>query len=350
MSLSKNAGATHNAGSPSSIGSIGPIGIVANPASGKDVRRLVARASVFDNQEKQAIVGRAVIGAVAAGATEFVYLNDRHGIVANALAEHPHVNARAILEGDTMTALDTISAARAMQEAGCSVVMTLGGDGTNRAFTLGWPDAPLIPISTGTNNVFPNMGEATVAGAAAGIIASGLVSVADVSRAHKLIEVSIDGQRDDLALIDAVLTRERFVGARALLSPDQLAAILLTRADPASVGMAAVGGLIQPVKHSSNKALLLKLCGNSEGKTKHKIKAPIAPGLYTDLHVEDIDVIGLDKPVIWHGPGVLAFDGERERTLLADQYATLKVTRNGPKVVRISKVMRKAAAIGCFVT
>lgn len=347
MSLSKNAGVTHNV---DSAGSVGPIGIVANPASGKDVRRLVARASVFDNQEKQAIVGRAVIGAVASGATEFVYLNDRHGIVANALAEHPHVNAKPILEGDTMTALDTISAARAMQEAGCSVVMTLGGDGTNRAFTLGWPDAPLIPISTGTNNVFPNMGEATVAGAAAGIIASGLVSVAEVSRAHKLIEVSIDGERDDLALIDAVLTRERFVGARALLSPEQLAAILLTRADPASVGMAAVGGLIQPVKHSSSKALLLKLCGDNESQAKHKIKAPIAPGLYTDLHIEDIDVIGLDKPVVWHGPGVLAFDGERERTLLPDQYATLKVTRNGPKVVRISKVMRKAAAKGCFVT
>lgn len=350
MSLSKNPGATNNADGPSSIGSIGPVGIVANPASGKDVRRLVARASVFDNQEKQAIVGRAVIGAVAAGATEFVYLNDRHGIVANALAEHPHVNARSILEGDTMTALDTISAARAMKAAGCSVVMTLGGDGTNRAFTLGWPDAPLIPISTGTNNVFPNMGEATVAGAAAGIIASGLVNVAEVSRPHKLIEVSIDGERDDLALIDAVLTRERFVGARALLSPEQLAAILLTRADPASVGMAAVGGLIQPVKHSSNKALLLKLCGGNEVQAKYKIKAPIAPGLYTHLHIEDLDVIGLDKPVVWHGPGVLAFDGERERTLLPDQYATLKVTRNGPKVVRISKVMRKAAAKGCFVT
>ena len=347
MSLSKNPGAQHQAGSADSIG---PIGIVANPASGKDVRRLVARASVFDNQEKQAIVGRAVIGAVAAGGTEFVYLNDRHGIVANALAEHPQVNARAILEGDTMTALDTISAARAMREAGCSVVMTLGGDGTNRAFTLGWPDAPLIPISTGTNNVCPNMGEATVAGAAAGIISSGVVSVDDVAKAHKLIEVSIDGERDDLALIDAVLTRERFVGARALLSPEQLAGILLTRADPATVGMAAVGGLLQPIKHSSNKALLINLCGDQEAQAKHVVKAPIAPGLYTKLHVADVQVIGLNKPVVWHGPGVLAFDGERERTLLPGQQATLTVTRSGPKVIRISKVMRKAAAKGCFVT
>ncbi len=31
---------------------VGPIGIVCNPASGKDIRRLTARASVFDNQEK----------------------------------------------------------------------------------------------------------------------------------------------------------------------------------------------------------------------------------------------------------------------------------------------------------
>ena len=65
-------------------------------------------------------------------------------------------------------ALDTISAARALRDKGCDVVITLGGDGTNRAFALGWRDAPLIPISTGTNNVFPVLCEATVAGAAAG--------------------------------------------------------------------------------------------------------------------------------------------------------------------------------------
>ena len=38
------------------------IGIIANPASGKDVRRLVARASVIDNPEKQAIVQRLIAG------------------------------------------------------------------------------------------------------------------------------------------------------------------------------------------------------------------------------------------------------------------------------------------------
>ena len=44
---------------------VSPVGIVVNPASGKDIRRLVAKASVFDNQEKRAIVRRAITGVVA---------------------------------------------------------------------------------------------------------------------------------------------------------------------------------------------------------------------------------------------------------------------------------------------
>ena len=59
------------------------LGFIANPASGKDIRRLVARASVFDNQEKAAIVRRAAAGAVAAGASELVYMADLHGIAAS---------------------------------------------------------------------------------------------------------------------------------------------------------------------------------------------------------------------------------------------------------------------------
>ena len=48
------------------------IGIIANPSSGKDIRRLTARASVFDNREKAAIVRRAVAGAMAAGGLKLI--------------------------------------------------------------------------------------------------------------------------------------------------------------------------------------------------------------------------------------------------------------------------------------
>ena len=41
------------------------------------------------------------------------------------------------------------------------VNLILGGDGTSRAFVKGWRDASLLPLSTGTNNVFPRLAEAT---------------------------------------------------------------------------------------------------------------------------------------------------------------------------------------------
>ena len=327
---------------------MGPIGIVANPASGKDVRRLVARASVFDNQEKQAIVQRTLIGAVAAGARDFVYLKDRHGIVENALGELPDVNATPVAEGDTMTALDTISAARAMRDAQCSMVVTLGGDGTNRAFCLGWTDAPLLPISTGTNNVFPLLMEATVAGAAAGLVSSGAVPLEKVVRQQKVIEVEIDDEPGDIALIDAVLSRERFVGARALLAPEYLSHILLTRADPAAVGMCSVGGLVRPMKERKDAGLFLDLCGAESTEGALPVKAPIAPGLYQTLYVRAHERIKLNTTLTWRGPGVLAFDGERERVLAPGQEARLRVLRYGPKVLRIEKTLGLAAAKHAF--
>src|SRR4029450_6544768 len=43
------------------------VGVVANPASGRDVRRLVTGASVFDDAEKGAMVHRLMAGLGAAG-------------------------------------------------------------------------------------------------------------------------------------------------------------------------------------------------------------------------------------------------------------------------------------------
>jgi predicted polyphosphate/ATP-dependent NAD kinase len=324
----------------------GPIGIAVNPASGKDVRRLVARASVFDNQEKRAIVRRAIVGALGAGAKSFAYVPDSHHIAEAALSEFEGaVCARAVEAPQSGSVFDTIYGARALAAERCAVVLTLGGDGTNRAVAIGWADAPLIPISTGTNNVFPRFVEATVAGAAAGLIASGRVAIADVARRAKAIHVAIDGERGDVALIDAVLSAERFIGARALLEADQLRVALLTRADPGAVGMTAIGGLLDPLSDDVDQALALTL-----GRGRDAVRAPIAPGLYADVRVADVRRVAFGDSLAVVGPGVLAFDGERERTLKPGQRATLTVRRDGPWVVDVARTLAAGAAQGAFRT
>jgi predicted polyphosphate/ATP-dependent NAD kinase len=322
----------------------GNIGIAVNPASGKDVRRLVARASVFDNQEKCAIVRRSIVGALASGANRFVYVPDSHGIAAAALGEFGDaVCATAVDAPCTGSMLDTIRGAAALAEARCAAVLTLGGDGTNRAVVLGWRSAPLLPISTGTNNVFPQLVEATIAGAAAGLVANGVVALSSVAMQAKAITVQIDGESDDVALIDAVLTAERFVGARALLEPELLRLAVLTRADPAAVGMTAIGGLIAPLGATANQGLLLTLGQGAEG-----VHAPIAPGLYATVRVAGSRTIEFDEVVSIEGPGVLAFDGERERVLKPGQHAHLSIRRDGPWVIDAGATLACAAQKGAF--
>ena len=61
------------------------VGIIANPASGRDIRRLVAYGTVFDNQEKVNIVRRILLGLVAAQTRQVFFMPDYFGIVRQAL-------------------------------------------------------------------------------------------------------------------------------------------------------------------------------------------------------------------------------------------------------------------------
>lgn len=323
-----------------------PIGIIANPASGKDIRRLVARASVFDNQEKRNMVVRAILGAIAAGARQFLYLPDSHGIVASALEDAGDgIDAQPVDSPMTDSALDTVRAAREMREAGCHVVITLGGDGTNRAVALGWRDVPLIPLSTGTNNVFPRMVEATLAGAAAGLVATGAVDRGRVVRQAKAVTALIDGEKPDLALIDAALVEAGFTGTRAVWDAGSLRALVLARAEPATVGLSSIGGLTRPLADSDDSGLFLRF-GTGDGA--FEMDAPIAPGLYRRVSIAEVRPLDLGEAIDVSGPGVIAFDGERERRLRGGQRATLSVNRDGPLLIDIDRVLGLAACQGAF--
>jgi predicted polyphosphate/ATP-dependent NAD kinase len=316
-----------------------PIGLIANPASGKDIRRLVAHASVFDNAEKRRILQRVILGALAAGAGEFVYLPDHGALVESAAAALPvEIRLRPVDIPRTASALDTTRAAAQMRAAGCAVLVTLGGDGTNRAVARGWPDAPLVAVSTGTNNVFPSMVEGTVAGAAAGLVATGAVSLAAVATRCKRVHVAVADEADDLALVDAVLVDGAFIGARALWEPERLRLAVLTRAEPAATGLAALGGLLEPLAAEEDAGLMLTF-----GPGGAVVRAPLAPGLYRDVAVAAVRRLALAEAVVVMGPGVLALDGERERILHPGQRAVLRVRRDGPWLVDVQRALRAAA-------
>src|SRR5919199_3555357 len=164
------------------------VGLIANPEAGHDVRRVVSHASTFNNQEKVHIIRRVLVGLAAAGVERVAYLPEPVGLVSFALdglkggpAVEPldmPIHARSD---------DSTDAARRLASLGAACIVTLGGDGTNRAIAKGCGEVPLVPISTGTNNVFPTLVEGTIAGLAAGVVASGSVPPeAVVQRAKRL--------------------------------------------------------------------------------------------------------------------------------------------------------------------
>ncbi len=286
------------------------------------------------------------MGALASGVRDFRYMPDTHGITAAAAEEFADEATFVAVEAThTASTLDTIRAAESLRAEGCGAVITLGGDGTNRAFALGWREAPIVPVSTGTNNVFPTMVEATVAGSAAGLVASGQVPLDRVSRQVKAVHVEIEGERDDIALVDAVLAADRFVGSRAIWGGERLREAVVTRAEPSAVGITSIGGLLAPLTPDEDEALHLTL-GPGEGGVS--LLAPIAPGLYEPIAVRSHTRLPLGEAITVTGPGVLAFDGERERVLKPGQAATLRVARDGPWVIDVHATLEYAACVGLY--
>ena len=324
------------------------VGILANPLSGRDVRRIAARADTSTPQSKRNQVARIAIGAVAAGAKRVLVMREPFRVSVSAIENLVLDAELQVLDvGAQLDAGDTARAAEAMRKAGCAALVVLGGDGTNRAVARIWPDAPLVPLSTGTNNVFPRLVEPTCAGAAAGLVAAGAVRLDEVATRAKCIRVEIDGERPDFALVDAAFLVNDHVGNLMPFEPAKLRALLLSRAEPAALGMSPIGGLLEPVGAAEDAGLLVRIA--APGAPGRELLAPISAGLYRPVNVVSHARVALGEPVELSGPGVLAFDGDRERKLVPGQRALLRVLRDGPQVIDVDRALRLAAERGAFV-
>jgi len=323
------------------------VGIVANPASGKDIRRLVARSSVFDNNEKVNILRRVLIGLKAVGVEQVTFMPDYYGLGERALNDLKLDLEVSFLPMPVRAdERDSIEAAERFRELGVGCIVTLGGDGTNRAVARTCGHVPLVSISTGTNNVVPTMVEGTVAGLAAGLVATGAVDIEKVSYVAKRLEVYVNGALADIALVDVVLSTDLFVASRALWNPAQLQEIVLARAQPGSIGISSIGSCVHPIGPQDDQGLYLRV-----GDGTMQVLAPVAPGLIAQIGIQESRLLSLgDEVQLTSQSGTLALDGERHIEVFPEQQIRVRLTRHGPRIVDVQACLTEGVRNGVFAT
>ena len=162
--------------------------------------------------------------------------------------------------------------------AGVSAIVVLGGDGTHRVVAKACGDVPICALSTGTNNVFPEMREATVAGLATGLVATGRGGEGALRREAALV-VERDGRR-----ARPRARRRRRHAASASSARARCGATTpcpsssSTFADPGAVGLSAVAGLLEPVQRGAGRGLHVRLARDPATR-EVVLHVPLAPGL-----------------------------------------------------------------------
>jgi predicted polyphosphate/ATP-dependent NAD kinase len=333
------------------------VGIIANPASGRDIRRLVSHASVFPTAEKANMVQRVLAALGALGVPRAVIMPDLTGICANVSRARARLHASPGLAWPDLEVLDmrneqsvrdTFEAVSRMVERGVAAIVVLGGDGTHRAVASKCGTIPLATLSTGTNNVFPDLREATVTGLAAGLVALGRVPAEVALRRNKMIRVtSSGGDAVEIALVDVCVSNLTHVGARALWQPETLSELVVAFAEPDAIGLSSIAGLLRAVSRDAEYGLYLRLAPPHAPGLLATVAAPIGPGLVAEVGVAAIEDLHAGRPVaLQTSSGTIAFDGERELEIAPGQRLVAALAADGPYTVDVPRTLSWAAANG----
>lgn len=326
------------------------VGIVANPASGRDVRRLVAKASVFHTAEKCNMIQRALTALAAVGVDEVLMMPDTGGISAGvnrAITQNIAYQAQRWPKVSFIdmpienSAADSMRAVEHMVAVGVAVIIVMGGDGTHRVVASRCGKTPLVALSTGTNNAFPEIREATVAGLAAGLVATEAVPLNGSTISNKVLRLNLNGRHQELALIDVCVTTDYWAGAKALWKPEDFRELFITVAKADAIGLSAIGGLVHPVDRHAAHGLKLDLVPPAPGVMT--LQVAIAPGLIARVGVGKVHEIypGEDWP-LQTPRGMVALDGEREIEFGPQDHLAVSIHMDGPLTVDIGNVMKLA--------
>jgi predicted polyphosphate/ATP-dependent NAD kinase len=232
-----------------------------------------------------------------------------------------------------------------MRRRGVTALVVLGGDGTARVVAENCGDLPISALSTGTNNAFPEMREATVVGLAVGLVAAGRLDGADCTRTNKMLAVAVDGEHTASALVDVAAVSDPFIGARALWRPEAITDVVVAFADPGAVGLAGLAGQVEPVGRDAPYGLHLRLADPS--RADRVVTAALGPGLVVAVGVTAVQrVENGDEVTFDPAHGSVALDGERELEVHPEQRVAVRLGPTRVRTVDVDAVMRLAAGRG----
>lgn len=323
------------------------VGIIANPVSARDIRRIVAHASNLQITDRANIVLRLLAGLSAVGIGRVLMMPEKSGIrhhVMRGLTQSANRGEKRFPDIDyldmavTSTSEDSIGAARLMREAGVAAIIVLGGDGTHRAVVSACPDVPIAGVSSGTNNAFPKFKEPTTVGLAVGLAVTEFASSKTAFQENKLLEVDIAG-RKEIALVDVAVVTEGYVGARALWRVENVTELYVAFAETDVIGMSVVAGLLDPVDRRTPEGR--RVAFDRSKPPKYLLRAPIAPGVIEDIGIASWQTLQPDIPFpIAATAGCLAFDGERELSFSIDDRPTVTLRTNAFRTIDVAACMK----------
>lgn len=324
------------------------LGIIANPSSGKDIRRLVAYATVIDNNEKSNIVKRIVLAAQETGVNRIAIMPDTFFMgktVIESLQRENNLKADVHILDMLMraNAEDTVEAAAILEKEGADCVIVLGGDGTSRAAAKSLKNTMLLPISTGTNNVYPDMTEGTIAGmAASAAMRLGYICCLK----DKRIEIFSEGKLLDIALVDAVVSTDEFIGARAIWKTENIQLVITARAHPAAIGFSSLIGAWKCVRETDDYGMM-----TWSDISAPTILVPISAGIVSKIRVHSPKILPLNKDYHYTAANncTVALDGERELMIRKGQALDFRITRNGPWRVKVQRALEMAQEQKLFI-
>ncbi|WP_171176015.1 NAD(+)/NADH kinase [Ruegeria sp. HKCCD8929] len=329
------------------------VGIIANPVSARDIRRIVSHAGNLPINDRANIVLRLLTGLFTAGVRDVLIMPENGGIRTQLMrtikreakvgeARFPQVSYLDMPV--TCTSDDSARAARMMREAQVGAIVVLGGDGTNRVVVSECGNIPVSGVSTGTNNAFPEMREPTITGLAVGLAVTRQIPCAHAFTYNKRLEVKVNDQRE-IALVDVAVVAERFVGARAIWKTENFRDLFTTFGAPDGIGMSSIVGLLAPLRRDDPEGRRIQL-RPLEG-AHHTINAPIAPGLIEAVGIGGVETILPDQiymPSV--SAGSIALDGEREMTFSEIDEVSIRLQVDAFRTINIPECMAYAARHG----